>query len=41
MLRVWLKSLLGPSKASRQPYVYRAPAGVEPVVRESAYPEAA
>lgn len=35
-LRVLWKSLLGPSKESREPYVYEVPPGVEPVFRETA-----
>jgi len=34
ILRVLLKSLRGPSKESQQPYVYQAPAGVEPVFED-------
>ncbi|MBB4909388.1 NAD(P)/FAD-dependent oxidoreductase [Actinophytocola algeriensis] len=39
MLKVLWKSLFGPSKESRQPYVYKVPEGIEPVVAESAYDE--
>ena len=41
ILRVLWRSLFGPSKESRQPYVWRAPAGVEPVFTDPAnLPEA-
>lgn len=36
-LRVLLKSLPGPTKESRKPYVWVPPAGVEPVFGESVY----
>lgn len=35
-LRVLWKSMFGPSKESRQPYVYEVPEGVEPAFRETA-----
>jgi 2-polyprenyl-6-methoxyphenol hydroxylase-like FAD-dependent oxidoreductase len=41
MLRVWWKSLFGPSKESRRPYGWQAPAGVEPVIADTATPKAA
>jgi 2-polyprenyl-6-methoxyphenol hydroxylase-like FAD-dependent oxidoreductase len=41
ILRVLWRSLFGPSKESRQPYVWQAPAGVEPVFTDPAnLPEA-
>lgn len=36
ILRVLWRSLFGPSKESRQPYVWQAPAGVEPVFTDPA-----
>lgn len=40
MLRILFKSLLGPSKESRKPYVWQAPAGVEPVFEDTYTPTA-
>lgn len=39
MLRVLWKSMFGPSKESRQPVNWKAPAGVEPVFDENELPE--
>lgn len=41
MLRVWWKSLFGPSRESRRPWGWQAPAGVQPVVVDSGLPKAA
>jgi 2-polyprenyl-6-methoxyphenol hydroxylase-like FAD-dependent oxidoreductase len=39
MLRVWWKSLFGPSKESRQPWGWQAPAGVEPAFDDATVAE--
>lgn len=41
VLRVLWKSMFGPSKASRQPYGWQAPAGIEPVIADIEVPKAA
>ena len=41
VLRVLWKSMFGPSKASRQPYGWQAPAGIEPVIADTQTPRAA
>jgi 2-polyprenyl-6-methoxyphenol hydroxylase-like FAD-dependent oxidoreductase len=41
LLRVLWKSMFGPSKESRQPYNYQAPAGVEPAFPDVETPRAA
>ena len=41
VLRILWKSLWGPSKESRRPYGWQAPAGVEPILPETELPKAA
>jgi hypothetical protein len=41
LLRILVKGLLGPSKESREPFTWQAPAGVEPVVADTDLPRAA
>ncbi|WP_166664442.1 NAD(P)/FAD-dependent oxidoreductase [Actinophytocola oryzae] len=41
ILRVLWKSARGPSKESRQPFTWEAPAGIEPVVQDTDLPKAA
>jgi 2-polyprenyl-6-methoxyphenol hydroxylase-like FAD-dependent oxidoreductase len=41
ILRVLWKSLLGPSKESQVPWIFQAPAGVEPVFSDADLPQAA
>jgi len=38
ILRVLWKSMFGPSKASRQPYRWQPPAGIEPVIADTGTP---
>jgi len=37
LLKVLWKSMFGPSKESGEPYIWQAPPGVEPLLKESAY----